>query len=67
MIDLKQTFECGQCFRWNENEDGSYIGVAMGKVWKIDALLKDINSSCQLWNYLDMDTDYESIQKELME
>ena len=66
MIDLKQTFECGQCFRWNENEDGSYIGVAMGKVWKIDALLKDINTSSELWNYLDMDTDYESIQKELI-
>lgn len=66
MIDLKQTFECGQCFRWNEKEDGSYIGVAMGRVWKIDALLKDINTSSELWNYLDMDTDYESIQNELI-
>lgn len=24
---LKDIFECGQCFRWNENEDGSYTGV----------------------------------------
>jgi len=26
-IDLRQTFECGQCFRWNEEADGSYTGV----------------------------------------
>ncbi len=24
-------FECGQCFRWNRQEDGSYTGTAMGK------------------------------------
>ena len=22
-FDLKDIFECGQCFRWNEQEDGS--------------------------------------------
>jgi len=26
------TFECGQCFRWVRQEDGSYTGVAKGKV-----------------------------------
>lgn len=26
-ISLKQTFECGQCFRWNIQPDESYIGV----------------------------------------
>ncbi|MGL4483880.1 MAG: DNA-3-methyladenine glycosylase family protein [Anaerovoracaceae bacterium] len=26
-FDLKETFECGQCFRWREQEDGSYIAV----------------------------------------
>lgn len=26
-FELKDIFECGQCFRWNENEDGSYTGV----------------------------------------
>ena len=24
---LKHIFECGQCFRWNKEEDGSYTGV----------------------------------------
>ena len=26
-FDLKDIFECGQCFRWNEQEDGSYTGI----------------------------------------
>lgn len=26
----ENTFECGQCFRWNRQNDGTYIGVAMG-------------------------------------
>ena len=25
--DLRDTFECGQCIRWEEGENGSYIGV----------------------------------------
>ena len=29
-LDLEQTFECGQCFRWNREEDGSYTGIALG-------------------------------------
>ncbi len=28
---LKDIFECGQCFRWNRQEDGSYFGVAFRK------------------------------------
>ena len=24
---LRDIFECGQCFRWNEQQDRSYIGV----------------------------------------
>jgi N-glycosylase/DNA lyase len=27
-FDPKQTFECGQCFRWTAQQDGSYSGVA---------------------------------------
>jgi N-glycosylase/DNA lyase len=30
-IDLQQTFECGQCFRWSQNDDGSYSGVVDGE------------------------------------
>ena len=26
-FELRDIFECGQCFRWNKQEDGSYTGV----------------------------------------
>lgn len=31
-FELKDIFECGQCFRWNEEADGSYTGVFYGNV-----------------------------------
>ncbi len=32
-LDIRKTFECGQCFRWNRCEpDGGYIGVAKGRI-----------------------------------
>ena len=31
-FDIVHTFECGQCFRWNREEDGSYTGIAGGRV-----------------------------------
>lgn len=26
-FELADIFDCGQCFRWNKQEDGSYTGV----------------------------------------
>ena len=26
-FELKHIFDCGQCFRWNEEQDKSYTGV----------------------------------------
>ena len=26
-FELIHIFECGQCFRWNKQEDGSYTGI----------------------------------------
>ena len=26
-FEPKHIFDCGQCFRWNEEQDGSYTGV----------------------------------------
>ena len=26
-FNIKQILECGQCFRWNKQEDGSYTGI----------------------------------------
>ena len=34
-FDLERIFECGQCFRWNADENGVYTGVAMGKAARI--------------------------------
>ena len=31
-LDLTHTFECGQCFRWEKQEDGSFTGAAMGRI-----------------------------------
>ena len=33
-FELKDIFECGQCFRWNEELDGSYTGVVNKMVWR---------------------------------
>ena len=26
-FELADIFDCGQCFRWNKQDDGSYTGV----------------------------------------
>lgn len=30
-LDLAQTLDCGQSFRWKPQDDGSFHGVAYGK------------------------------------
>ena len=35
-FELKDIFDCGQAFRWNKTESGSYIGVAFGKVIEVE-------------------------------
>ena len=34
-FDADHTFDCGQCFRWDREEDGSYTGVAFGRTVNI--------------------------------
>ena len=34
-FELKHIFDCGQCFRWNEQEDMSYTGVFKGNVLNV--------------------------------
>jgi len=66
-----QTFECGQCFRWDIQEDGSYFGIADGYAAKISYVGNDIiiNTNCEdeaFWrSYLDIDRDYQNIIYEL--
>ncbi|NLA85801.1 MAG: DNA-3-methyladenine glycosylase 2 family protein [Clostridiales bacterium] len=71
-FDLARTFECGQCFRWNADEDGGYTGVAMGRAARIR---KDSGSFYitgtpddfeKIWRgYFDLDRDYQSIRRSL--
>lgn len=72
-FDPVHIFECGQCFRWQKQEDGSYTGVAKGKVVNIsykDGVLEIINSTAadfiNIWfDYFDLARDYSKI-KELL-
>lgn len=69
-FEPKQVFECGQCFRWKEEEDGSYTGVFGQNVLNVrkekDTLhIKgicngDIKQICT--DYFDLNRDYEKIK-----
>ncbi|MGN1297866.1 MAG: DNA-3-methyladenine glycosylase family protein [Clostridia bacterium] len=72
-FELKDIFECGQCFRWNLQEDGSYTGVFGNNVLNIKKdnnkvvfegiCEKDIKSTVE--NYFDLNRDYGKIKNEL--
>ena len=72
-FEPKHIFECGQCFRWNENENGSYIGVVGSNVINVEKV--DINiliSSVDAdnleklaINYFDLNRDYKEIKRRL--
>ena len=66
-FNLVQTFECGQCFRWNKNSDNSYTGVAFGKLINIRETPRgiELDDDDNIWkNYFDLDTDYNEIIQE---
>ncbi|MGI5904852.1 MAG: DNA glycosylase [Candidatus Pararuminococcus gallinarum] len=39
-FDLAQTLDCGQCFRWEMLEDGSFSGIAFGKYCRVSKRAK---------------------------
>ena len=68
----KDIFECGQCFRWNEEPDGSYTGIFGHNVLNVkeekDIVITgicngDIEEICKY--YFDLDRNYEEIKKTL--
>jgi N-glycosylase/DNA lyase len=73
-INLKETFECGQCFRWNFDGEG-YIGVVNGKVLR--AIQKDkgfilenttVEEFENIWSdYFDLKMDYSIILNDFPE
>lgn len=72
-FELKDIFDCGQCFRWNAEDDGSYTGVFGKNVLNIKKIGNDIifKGICEgniekiVNNYFDLDRDYERIKKRL--
>jgi len=71
-FDLAKIFECGQCFRWDTDENGVYSGVAFGRAARIrraggsffiTGTLEDFES---VWfDYFDLRRDYAAIRRRL--
>ncbi len=72
-FNLKDIFECGQCFRWNIEKDGSYTGVFKGNVINIKKEGNNIifNGVCEgkiqdvVEDYFDLKRDYKKIKSKL--
>ena len=73
-FDPVHTFECGQCFRWNKEPDGSFTGVVGTQVGNVksgnDSLVirnTSLEAFKDTWfDYLDLGRDYSQIKKKLM-
>ncbi|GHV30216.1 8-oxoguanine DNA glycosylase [Clostridia bacterium] len=72
-FSLKNTLECGQCFRWNENSENSFWGVAGKRYAKITQVGKELfveefggKPDPRFWQrYLALDEDYRDIESKL--
>lgn len=72
-FELKDIFDCGQCFRWNQQEDGSYIGVFGRNILKVRKEKKSIvmEGICEkdiketVEEYFDLNRDYKQIKERL--
>lgn len=70
---LSDTFDCGQCFRFNPAGNGGYIGTAYGKTVRITQSSNTLtlhNTSeddfKNIWcGFLDLDRDYGKIKESL--
>ena len=72
-FELKDIFDCGQCFRWNEQQDGSYTGVFGDNVLNVakignEVIFKgicktDIKETVE--KYFDLNRDYQKIKSKL--
>ena len=72
-FEPKHIFECGQCFRWDEEKDGSYTGVVKNNVInvkKVDnsVLFSSIGADVLeelVTDYFDLNRNYEDIKSKL--
>ena len=67
-LDLRKTFECGQCFRWREVSPGRWFGVASGRAAELYEQAGEVYISCGeedlgFWRgYFDLDRDYGALK-----
>ena len=72
-FELIDIFECGQCFRWDNEDDGSYTGVFKGNVLNVkkekdNVIFKGMcngNIKEIVEEYFDLNRDYAKIKREL--
>ncbi len=70
-FNLMQTFDCGQAFRWNRSEEGSWQGIVGKKHLKLYHQNNDIiieGTTCEdfksFWyDYFDLSRDYSKVIK----
>ena len=74
-FELKDIFDCGQCFRWNEQQEGSYTGVFGDNVLNVSKIGNEVifkgickeNIKETVGKYFDLDRDYQKIKNQLMQ
>ena len=71
-FDPKDIFECGQCFRWNREDNGSYTGIFSDCVLNVEKSNEKIiftgNKNVteeKINNYFDLKRDYSKIKQDL--
>lgn len=72
-FDLAQTLDCGQCFRWTQDENGIWSGIAFNKYIQLcqkgsDIIISNANQNDfeNIWcNYFDLQRDYNAIIKQV--
>ena len=74
-FSLADTLDCGQCFRWEKQEDGSFLGIVGNRVQRISQNGEELTfyhcgeeEFVSFWkSYFDFDTDYHAIQRRFSE
>lgn len=73
-FELEDIFDCGQCFRWNKQEDGSYTGIVKNSVINVKKEDSQIiftgvsnqnNFEDLIKDYFDLGTNYTNLKDKL--
>ena len=72
-FDPAKTLFCGQCFRWRQEEDGSFFGIVRGRALRLRMAQGEVRLQGCLseeevpffLHYFALDEDYRAIQQQL--